>query len=445
MNLENIQKNGTKMMMQFALPCVIAMVLTSAITLVDGYFIGNYVGKEGTAAVNLGLPLVYFYLGVGIMIGVGGIAQAGIAFGSGAIGKCNQIFRESIGLTALVTMGVTVVVALAFFPVSALLDIDGVTVKYFQQYYFIILFELPLMIINNNLGIFMRGEGKPQISMFISILSLILNSILDYLAVRVFDFGIAGIAASSLVSVMICLIISVLFFVKGAKIYHLGRFRFEKEDVKQILLNGSSELIGEMSMCITMGAYNAVVLKVSGVPGVAAFAVVGYVSYLMQMIMIGIGQGMTPLVSFVYGAKDIRTAKKLRRDASIVSTVVGTIAFIVMVLGRDVYSQLFIRNSQIQQMISVGILIFSGAFILAGFNTMASFYYTAIGHAKESAVISMARGLIILLIALFVLPKFLGMMGVWLVAPVTELITVVICLGYYARSKTSESQFYLDS
>ena len=137
MNLERIQKEGTKMMMQFAIPCVIAMVLTSAITLVDGYFIGNYVGKEGTAAVNLGLPLLYFYLGVGIMIGVGGIAQAGIALGGGFIEKCNQIFRESIGLTTLVTVGTTVIVALLFFPVTTLFSIDKVTLEYFQQYYFI--------------------------------------------------------------------------------------------------------------------------------------------------------------------------------------------------------------------------------------------------------------------------------------------------------------------
>ena len=433
MNLERIQKEGTKMMIQFAIPCVIAMILTSAITLVDGYFIGNYVGKEGTAAVNLGLPLLYFYLGVGIMIGVGGIAQAGIAFGSGLIEKCNQIFRESIALTTLVTVGATIIVAFAFFPVTALFGIDEVTRNYFQQYYFIIIFELPLLIINNNLGMFMRGEGKPQVSMLISILSLILNIIFDYLAIRVFDFGIAGIAGSSLISVMICLMISLLFFVKGAKVYHLGKFKFQKEDVKQILFNGSSELIGEMSMCITMAAYNAVILKVSGVSGVAAFAVVGYASYLVQMIIIGIGQGMTPLVSFVYGAKDILTARKLCKAATIVSTVVGTISFAVMLFGRNGYSQFFITNTEIQQMISGGILIFSGSFILVGFNTMASFYYTSIGFAKESAVISMARGLVILLIALLVLPQFLGMTGVWLVAPVTEGLTVIICLRYYAK------------
>ena len=433
MKLEKIQREGTKMMLQFAIPCVIAMVLTSAITLVDGYFIGNYVGKEGTAAVNLGLPLLYFYLGVGIMIGVGGIAQAGIALGGGLLEKCNQIFRESIALTTFVTVGVTVIVATIFYPVTALFHIDEMTLKYFQQYYFIIIFELPLLIINNNLGMFIRGEGKPQVSMMISILSLLLNTILDYLAVRVLHLGIAGIAMSSLISVMICLIISLLFFVKSAKIYHFGKFEFQKADVKQILFNGSSELIGEMSMCITMAAYNAVILKVSGVSGVAAFAVVGYASYLVQMIMIGIGQGMTPLVSFVYGAKDVGTARKLCKVATITGTLVGTVAFIVMLLGRNVYSQFFIKNMEIQQMISMGILIFAGSFLLVGFNTMASFYYTSIGYAKESAVISTARGLVILLIALFVLPKFFGMTGVWLVAPVTEIITVMICLGYYAK------------
>lgn len=440
MNLEGIQKEGTKMMLQFIIPCVIAMVLTSAITLVDGFFIGNYVGKEGTAAVNLGLPLLYFYLGVGIMIGVGGIAQAGIAFGSGLIEKCNQIFRESIGLTAIVTIGVTIVIALVFFPVTGLLKIDEMTLQYFRQYYFIIIFELPLLIINNNLSMFMRGEGKPQISMFISILSLILNTIFDYLAVKVFHLGIAGVAASSLISVMICMVLSLLFFAKSAKVYHLGKFRFAKEDVRQILLNGSSELIGEMSMCITMAAYNAVILKIAGVAGVAAFAVVGYASYLIQMIMIGIGQGMTPLVSFVYGARDIDTARKLRKTATVISTIVGILSFAVMVLGRSQYSQLFIKSAEIQQMISVGILVFSGCFLLEGFNTMASFYYTSIGYAKESAVISMARGFVILLIALLVLPQFLGMTGVWLVAPITELLTAVICITYYAKGIDRKAQ-----
>lgn len=433
MNLERIQKEGTKMMMQFAIPCVIAMVLTSAITLVDGYFIGNYVGKEGTAAVNLGLPLLYFYLGVGIMIGVGGIAQTGIALGGGLFEKCNQIFRESIALTALVTVGVTILAAVAFYPVTSLLHIDEVTLTYFQRYYFIIIFELPLLIINNNLGMFMRGEGKPQVSMLISILSLILNTILDFLAVKVLHLGISGVAVSSLISVMICLIISVMFFIKGSKVYHFGKFHFQKEDIKQILLNGSSELIGEMSMCITMAAYNAVILKISGVSGVAAFAVVGYTSYLVQMIIIGIGQGMTPLVSFVYGAKDVFTGRKLCKAATVVSTIVGTITFIVMVLGRNSYSHFFIKNSEIIQMISSGILIFAVSFILEGINTMGSFYYTAIGFAKESAIISMARGLVILLIALLVLPQFLGMTGVWLVAPVTEAITAMICLRYYTK------------
>lgn len=433
MDLERIQKEGTKMMMQFAIPCVIAMVLTSAITLVDGYFIGNYVGREGTAAVNLGLPLLYFYLGVGIMIGVGGIAQAGIAFGGGLLEKCNQLFRESIGLTALVTVGTTVIVALLFYPVTSLIHMDEVTLTYFQQYYFIIIFELPLMIINNNLGIFMRGEGKPQISMMISILSLVLNTVFDAIAVKILHLGIAGIAWSSLLSVLICLMISLLFFAKGAKVYHLGKFHFEGEDVKQILLNGSSELIGEMSMCITMAVYNAVILKVAGVTGVAAFAVVGYASYLVQMIIIGIGQGMTPLVSFVYGAKDTDTAKRLCKAATIVSTAVGACAFAVMVLGRNAYSGFFLKNPETTEMIAAGILIFAGSFIIEGFNTMASFYYTAIGHAKESAVISMARGLVILLILLLILPQLFGMNGVWLVAPLTEALTVLVCIRYYTK------------
>lgn len=431
MKLENIQKNGIKMMMQFAVPCIISMVLTSAITLVDGYFIGNYVGKEGTAAVNLGLPLLYFYLGVGIMIGVGGIAQAGISLGAGQIEKCNQIFREAIALTIMITVGVTVVVGILFYPVSNRIGIDETTLKCFKEYYIILIFELPLLVINNNLGMFMRGEGKPQFSMLVSILSLVLNTIFDYIAVKILGLGIAGVAFSSLLAVMICLVFSVRFFYTKAEVYHFGKIKFEKEDIKQILLNGSSELIGELSMCITMVAYNTMILRVNGVEGVAAFAVVGYTAYLVQMIIIGIGQGMSPLVSFVYGAGDINTSKKLCKAATIVSTVVGGVTYILFIVARNEYGHLFIKDRVIEQMISVGILIFAISFILEGFNTMASFYFTSIGFVKESAVISMARGLVILLVALLVLPVILGMTGVWMVSPVTELFTILICLFYY--------------
>ena len=436
MNLEAIKKRGASILLQFAIPCMIGMLLTAAITLVDGYFIGNYIGKEGTAAVNFGLPLTYLYLGIGIMVGVGGIALAGIAYGAGNIERCNQVFRQTIALTAMITFGLTAIVAIIFIPATGLLRMDAVTLKHFRNYYFIMIFVFPIMIINNNYSMFMRGEGKPQVGMSISILSLVLNVVLDAVTVRVFHFGITGVALSSLLSVVICFIVSTLFFVKSSAVYHFGTVKFVKEDVRNILLNGSSEFIGELSMSITMGAYNSIVLKCAGVDGVAAFAVVGYISYIFSMFIIGIGQGMSPLVSFTFGAKEIPTSKRLRSIATIYSIIAGGITFLVLLFGKDGYSHLFVKDPSVVTIVLSGITIFSISFLIEGINAIASFYFTSIGHAKESAVISAARGLVILLIALFILPKLFGMTGVWLVAPVTEGLTLLISFAYYAKERS---------
>lgn len=434
MDLEKIRKNYGGMLLGFAVPCIISMLLTAAISVVDGYFVGQFVGKNGTAAVSLGLPLVYVYLGLGLMVGVGGIAVAGMAHGAGEMKKCNSIFRQSIALTAWITGGLTVVLAVLFYPVTAGIPMDAGVRECFRDYYFIMLFTYPLMVINSNLGIFMRGEGKPQIGMFISISGLVLNILFDYLAVKVLGLGMQGVAYASLLSVGIGFLISVLFFVKRAEVYHFGKFSFAKEDAKRILFNGSSEMIGELSMCITMAAYNYVILQNAGVDGVAAFAIVGYAAYAFSMIIVGIGQGMTPLVSFVYGAREEDTAKCLLKRANVLCLAAGILVFAGMFFGKQGYSEMFLEGKDakaVGAMIRSGIMIFSVSFLLEGFNTMASFYFTAIGRAKESALISSARGLVLLLAMIFLLPMLFGMTGVWLAAPVTEGLTVlisVVCL-----------------
>ena len=449
MDLQKIQKNCGGMLFGFAIPCIIGMLLTAAISIVDGYFVGQFVGKNGTAAVNLGLPLVYVYLGLGMMAGVGGIAVAGMADGAGEIKKCNSMFRQSIALTALITGGLTVVLAALFYPVTAQLPMVAGVRECFQNYYFIMLFVYPIMVVNSNLGIFMRGEGKPQVSMFISILGLVFNVIFDYAAVKVLGLGMQGVAYASLLSVGICFLISVLFFAKGAKVYHFGKFSFEKEAVKQILFNGSSEMIGELSMCITMAVYNVVILRNAGVDGVAAFAIVGYAAYAFSMVIIGIGQGMSPLVSFVYGAGDEGTAKRLLKRANLMCLIAGILVFAGMLFGKQGYSEMFLDGADAKEvgaLIRSGITIFSVSFLLEGFNTMASFYFTSIGRAKESALISSARGLVVLLAMILLLPVLFGMTGVWLAAPVTEGLTILIsaaCLwrwkGIHVRIAVSQS------
>ncbi|RDU24367.1 MATE family efflux transporter [Anaerosacchariphilus polymeriproducens] len=430
MNLENIKNKTVQMILQFSIPSIIAMVLTSLITIVDGFFIGNYVGKEGIAAVNLGLPIVYVYLGFGIMFGVGGIAIAGIALGAQDIKKSNNVFNQTVISSIIVSVILSIFICIFMGSIIRAVNIDAQVGIYFDKYYSIMILAYPIMIVNSTLGMFIRGEGKPHLFMLINILTVISNICLDYYFIKILRFGIKGIALASLISLIIGLFSMILFFLKKSSIYKIRKFQFSKQVLRDTVLNGSSEFIGQMSMSISMFAYNWVIMKNVGVEGVAAFTIVGYIAYLFSMVIVGFGQGASPLISFSYGAKEFELSKTIRKITNIFVFLSGVVVMIILFIASDWYSNAFVRSESVVALIRSGLSIFMFSFLFSGINTITSFYFTSIGKAKESAIISLSRGLVVLLICIFTLPTLFGMTGVWLVAPVTEAITIVLSIMF---------------
>lgn len=439
MNLENIQKNKIKIILQFSIPSIIAMVLTSLITVTDGYFIGNYVGKEGLAAVNLGLPIIYLYLAMGLMISVGGVAISGMALGDKNIEKCNRVFNQTICTAMVSTIVLSIIVFLLLNPMLSFLNVNLQVAKFFIGYYGIMLLELPLMVINASFGMFIRGEGKPQYFMQVNILNVLLNILLDYLFIRWFGWGVKGIASASLLSALVTLLCILYFFTKKSSVYKFRKFAFSHEVLSDTLLNGSSEFIGEMSMSISMFAYNYVILRIIGVDGVTAFTIVGYIAYIFNMVIIGFGQGASPLISFSYGAKEYFLAASLRKATSLMVLLAGAVVLLLVLFGSQWYSNLFVKSDEVEQMVRSGVIIYAVSFLFSGINVISSFYFTSIGKAKESAIISSARGLVILLICIFALPQLLGMTGVWLVAPITEAISLLLSLYFIRKENRNRS------
>lgn len=432
MDSQKIRQNTMRTILQFSIPSIIGMVLTSLITVVDGFFIGNYIGEDGIAAVNLGLPIIYLFLSIGLMVSVGGVAIAGMVLGEGDTRKCNQVFRQTISTTGAFAILTGLLVFIFFDPMLDVLGAAGQVRNYFKTYYVILLPELVIMVVNSSFGMFIRGEGNPQFYMKVNVVGVSLNIVLDYIFAGVLKIGIAGIAIASVASALVSLIFILYFFTKKANVYRFGAFEFSRQVLKATLLNGSSELIGEMSTGIAMFAYNFVIMRRIGVDGVTAFTIVGYVSYIFSMVVVGFGQGSSPLISFCFGAKEKELAKKIRRKTNGLVLTVGAVTFFLMVFLSGWYSNLFVKSEVVREMVRSGMVIFMVSFFFAGINAITSFYYTSIGRAFESAVISLSRGLVVLLICIFVLPAYLGMTGVWLAAPVTEMITFVISV-YFIR------------
>ena len=435
MDIEIIRLQKLRTLLRFAIPSVIAMVLTSLINIVDGLFVGHGIGEDGIAAINLGLPIVYLFLGIGLMFGVGGISIAGRELGAGNISRCNQVFRQTI-LTALVTtVGLAVIMLPLLKPILSLMGVSERTGQYFMDYYKILLLELPLMVVNTCMGMFIRGEGKPGFAMLISILNVALNAVLDAVFVNVCGWGMKGVAFSSLLTVLIASVLSILYFVSKSKVFKFGRMEISATVLKETVLNGFSEFVGEMSMCVTMFAYNFVIMKQAGEHGISAFTIVGYVSYIFSMIIIGFGQGGVPLMSFSYGARDYELTVSIRRLAGRLVFLTSLVVIAVLFPLAGVYSGAFVESSIVCGMAKTGIRIFVWSFPFSALNVIGSFYFTSIGKAKESAVISALRGLVLLMICVIVLPQIFGMTGVWMAALITEFLTLLVTIRYYVTDR----------
>ncbi len=433
MNVEEIRRNMAGKIFEFSFPAIISMALTAFITVADGFFMGNYVGKEGIAAVNLGLPVIYLYLGIGLMVSVGGVAMAGMALGSGDRAAGNQVFRQTVATTAAFSGLISIVFLFCFRPMLSFLGAEGQVAAYFQEYYQIMLLELPVMVVNSSLGMFIRGEGNPSFYMKVTVANAALNVILDAVLAGCLAMGAGGIALASLISALASFGWLGHYLGRKARIYRFGGFRFSREIFVRGMLNGSSEFIGEISTGIAMFAYNLVIMRKFGADGVTAFTIVGYVSYLFSMVIVGFGQGASPLISFCYGARERELAARIRRRTNGYVLAAGAAVFFAMAGLRDWYGGLFVPNENVRAMVGGGMVIFMVSFFFSGINSITSFYFTATGRAFPSAVISFSRGLVILLACIFLLPSLFGIAGVWLAAPVTEAVTMGITGGFLWR------------
>jgi len=444
MNLESIRNQTNKMILTYSVPAIIAMLLTSLVTIVDGLFITNLVGKEALSGIHLGLPILYVFLGISIMIGVGGVTIAGKELGKGNANKSVNVFNQTFWTTALSVTLLSTLSLLLLNPVLEGFKVQQVLQTYMKDYYGIILWVYPFMMMNVVSGMFIRAEGQPHIFMLVTLIINVLNVVLDYVFILKLEMGVGGAASASGISILLGFILMNGYFVKFSKVFKFSRFKFSKPVAKMTVLNGSSELIGQLSFSITNFLFNAVVLKEIGVIGLAATSLVGYSGYMFNMIVIGFGQGTGPMISYCTGAKELGLSMQIRKHTLRIVTGVAIVFWLLLTLLSKPYANAFTDDLQLIALIVMGLRIYAIAFGLISYNVLNSFYFTSMGYPKESAIISSSRGLIVLSIAIMILPKVLGILGVWLVAPVTELITAFI-VYYFIRKLRSSREYAIES
>lgn len=434
MNETTKEKSIVKTFFSYSVPCIIAMFLTSFIIVVDGVFIGWKVGESGLAAINLTLPLMYILLAVTLLIGVGGVTLA--AQSLGAKQKKQASYYFSVALSGILAVDTSIVLFIAAFlnDIVVLLDAHGIVQEYVKDFLGVIVYFYVFMMLNMAFSMFIRAEGKPLLSLLFGVSGNIFNVILDYVFIMKLDWGMCGAALASGLSVLVPCLFGLVYFLTNRSVYQFTKFSPNFTDCKNILFNGSAEFIAQISISITIFAFNLVLMERIGVNGVAAQTIIGYVVFIQSMVLTGIAIGIHPLISYNFGAKNMDVIFKLLGIGVKAVFAVGLVICIVsLVYAENIISIFSHNNKELLHIGGIGLRIFSVAFILNGYNIIAAAFFTSIGKAKAALFVSSLRSLVLILFFLLVLPYTLGDIGIWLTTPLAE--TVTFAVAYFLVSK----------
>lgn len=416
----------TKIILKYGIPSIFTMWIYSLYTIVDGIFIGKYLGAKEIAAVNIVMPYVNISFALGIMIAVGGGTIIAIRLGEGNLKEANRIYSLSTQLFMVLggllgTLGV-------FFPrqMVKILGANDVIIDSAEKYLFIISFFTLFYLLSYGFEIFIRIEGNPAYSMLCNGAGAVINIVLDYIFIVHLHWGIGGAAlATGMAQLGTALSLGGYLVFKAKKL----KFKFTKFDFKAIgalCFNGSSEFLTEIATGIVIMAFNINIMRMIGEKGVSAFGIIGYISTLVTMTMIGFSQGLQPIISYNYGAEKYDRIKKVLKIGITTVTVLGIMFYLTInFFAKDIIS-MFVKNDQNLFMITKeAVRIYSFTYILMGINIIISAYFTAIEDALISAVLSILRGIIFINTLLFVLPLVFESRGIWLSAPANEIITLI--------------------
>ena len=422
-----------KRLLRFSLPSIVMMVFTSIYGVVDGYFVSNYTGKTPFAAVNLIMPFLMILGGVGFMFGTGGGALIAKTMGEGKAEKADKLFSMTVFASILCGLVLTAVGLLFLRPFARLMGAEGELLENSLLYGTINLIALPFYILQYEFQCLFATAEKPKLGLYVTVASGVANMVLDWLLVAVLTFGLAGAAAATAASQFIGGVFPLIYFArKNSSRLHLTRCRLELRPLGRICANGSSELMGNISMSLVNMLYNVQLMQYVGEDGIAAYGVLMYVSMIFQAIFIGYSVGTAPIVSYHYGAQNREELKSLLRKAIFIVAIAALCMFAAGELLAAPLSRLFVAyDEELLQMTTHAFAIFSFSFLFSGFAINGSSFFTALNDGLTSALISFLRTLVFQVAAVLLFPLLWGLDGIWfsiVAAEIMAVLATIFCL-----------------
>ena len=430
-------------LLRFTLPSIVMMVFTSIYGVVDGIFVSNYAGKTAFAAVNLIMPYLMAFGTVGFMVGTGGTALVSMTLGMGDRKKANETFSLLIYFCLISGVILTVISLVCLRPAAILMGAEGQILEECVTYGIIVQSVLTAYIMQFAFQSFCVAAEKPNLSLWMTVVSGVCNIVLDALFVAVFGWGLVGAASATAIAQTVGGVIPIVYFSRrNPSLLRLGRAKLDWKALWRTCTNGCSELMSNLSMSVVSMLYNLQLIAYAGEDGIAAYGVIMYVNFFFIAVFIGFSVGTAPIVGFNHGAQNHGELKSLLKKSGMILLVMAFAMTGVAELTADWLAGVFVGyDPALHAMTTRGFRIYTLSFLLCGFNIFGSSFFTALNNGLISAAISFVRTFICQIAAVMLLPLVMGLDGIWWSIVAAEL--VAISLTVYFLRKNKDRYHYL--
>lgn len=421
-----------KLLLEFSIPAIIGMLVNALYNIVDRIFIGYGVGQLAIGGVFVGLPLGTIVLAFGMLIGVGGNTLVSIRLGQHKKEEAENILIHSFMM--LLVVGV-VLTLLGFFFLEPLLISFGATdanLVYAVDYMQVLLIGLIFQLVGFGMNNFIRGEGNPKIAMFTMLIGAIINTICDPIFIFVFNMGVRGAALATIISQAISAIWVMAYFTRGKSLLKLEFKNFKPNFcvIREICTFGFPPFSMQLAASLVMVLFNKSLNTYGGDMAISSMSVIQSMAMMILMPVFGINQGAQPLMGYNYGAEKFDRVLETLKYAIIAASAITVLGFLFVEFFPLSIFKLFLNKPEEIKMVSEigvpGLRIYLSAIGIVGFQVIGSNYFQATGQPTKSMVLSLSRQVLILIPMILILPKFFGLTGIWLAAPISDSLSTIL-------------------
>ncbi|MGM9818033.1 MAG: MATE family efflux transporter [Paludibacteraceae bacterium] len=434
--------NVRKLLWEYSLPAIVAMLASSLYNIVDSIFIGHGVGALAISGLAITFPLMNLSAAFGSLIGAGGATLLSIKMGQHDVESAERVLGNIVSLNLLLGTLFMLFGLLFLEPILLFFGASSETLPYAYDYMFVLLIGNLVTHLYLGLNSAMRSTGAPRKAMLTTLMTVFINCVLDPLFIFVFDWGIRGAALATVVAQLAALIYTLVHFLNPRQELHFKRdiFTLRRRVAVSIFSIGMAPFVLNACSCLVVVVINQSLLKYGSDLAVGAYGIVNRIMMLFGMLVLGFNQGMQPIAGYNYGALKMDRVKSVLKQTILYASLVMTTGFLIVELFPELVARMFTTDAELLSISETGLRIVFAMAPVVGFQMVVSNFFQSIGHASKAVFLSSTRQLLFLVPLLVILPRFFGVIGVWLSLPISDVLSSALAAVVLFRDKMFNSK-----